>query len=91
MKKIQPFNIWVNGQTKTAQYLALILNNDNLLNQAVFYWAFYDEQQGKAGNKITDNTITLQGADYTAFNTSINSNNYAWNWAAQTLGVTLIP
>jgi hypothetical protein len=91
MKKIQPFNIWVNGQTKTALYMSLVLNNDNLLNQAVFYWAFYDEQQGKPGNKITDGNITLQGADYIAYNTSSNSNNYAWNWAAQTLGVTLIP
>ena len=90
MKKIQPFNVWVNGQTKTAQYLALILNNDNLVNQAVFYWAFNDEINGKPGNKITDGNIVMDGANYTAFNSSTDSNNFAWSWAATTLGVTII-
>lgn len=87
MKKIQPFNIWVNGKTVTARYMSLVCNNDNLVSQAVFYWAFYDEQQGKPGNKIADGNITMIQPAYDNF----DSNEYAWSWAAQTLGVTLLP
>lgn len=87
MKKIQPFNIWVNGKTVIARYMALVCNNDNLVNQAVFYWAFYDEQQGKPGNKLTDGNITMIQPSYDSF----DSNEYAWSWASQTLGVTIIP
>lgn len=84
MKKILNFIIWVNGKNEVAKYMALVCNNDNLLNQAVFYWAFYNEIDGKPGNKITDSNITMTGADYDAWNT----NDYAWNWAAVQLGVT---
>jgi hypothetical protein len=87
MKKIQPFNIWVNGKTLVACYMTLVCNNDNLLNQAVFYWSFLDEQGGKPGNKIADGNITMTGKSYDDWAT----NNEAWDWAASQLGVTLIP
>lgn len=84
MKKIQAFTIWVNGKTVTAYYLALSCNSDNLLNQAVFYWAFYDIQGDQPGNKLTDGNLIMSGDDYDAWDT----NEYAWNWAASSLGVT---
>lgn len=84
MKKILDFIVWVNGKNEIAKYMALICNNDNLLNQAVFYWAFYNEIDGKPGNKISDGNITMDGADYEGWET----NDYAWNWAAAQLGVT---
>lgn len=87
MKKIQPFNIWVNGKTLIARYMTLVCNNDNLLNQAVFYWSFLDEQGGKAGNKIADGNITMTGQAYDDWAT----NPEAWAWASAQLGVTLIP
>jgi hypothetical protein len=86
MKEIQPFTIWVNGNTLTACYMALICNNDNLLNQAVFYWAFYDVADNKPGNKLTDGNITMIPPDYDLWET----NDFAWNWAANELGVTII-
>lgn len=84
MKKILDFIIWVNGKNEIAKYMALVCNNDNLMNQAVFYWAFYGEIDGKPGNKITDGNITMEGTDYDGW----DSNDYAWNWAAAQLGVT---
>ena len=99
MKEIQPFTLWVNGKLVIAYYMALICNNDNLLNQAVFYWAFYDKAEDKAvdfvlysstffiGNKLTDGNITMIPPDYDLWET----NEFAWNWAASQLGVTIIP
>ena len=89
MKKIAPFNIWVNGTILVAQYMALVLNNDNLLNSATFYWSFSTEINAKPGNKLADGNITLDGADYLQYNSSNDSNEYAWTWAAQKLGVTM--
>jgi hypothetical protein len=85
MKEIQPFVIWVNGVNKTAVYMALVCNSDNLFNQAVFYWAFYDKISGKPGNVIASGNIVMEGEDYDNW----DSNDYAWNWATQKLGVTL--
>ena len=75
----------------TANYLTLVLNNDNLVNQAVFYWSFLNQINGQAGNKIAEGNIIMTDSDYIAFNTSSDSNAFAWNWAAQKLGVTIIP
>jgi hypothetical protein len=86
MKEIQPFTIWVNGKNVIAYFMALICNNDNLTNQAVFYWAFYDKAEDKPGNKLTDGNITMIPPDYDLWET----NDFAWNWAANQLGVTII-
>jgi hypothetical protein len=87
MKEIQPFSIWINGKTVIANYLALLCNSDNLTNQAVFYWAFYDKLDDKAGNKLVDGNITMVPPDYDLWET----NDFAWNWAANQLGVSIIP
>jgi hypothetical protein len=52
MKKIQPFNIWVNGKTLTARYMTLVCNSDNLLNQAVFYWSFWTSKAARREIKL---------------------------------------
>jgi hypothetical protein len=87
MKEIQPFTLWVNGKSVIAYYMALICNNDNLLNEAVFYWAFYDVADNKPGNKLTDGNIIMVSPDYELWIT----NEFAFNWAANQLGVTIIP
>lgn len=87
MKQIQPFTIWVNGKTVIATFMALLCNSDNLTNQAVFYWAFYDTVDTQPGNKLTDGNITMISPDYDLWET----NDFAWNWAANQLGVTIIP
>ena len=86
MKEIQTFTFWANGKTLIASYLFLICNTDNLKDSAQFYWAFYDKIDGLQGNKICEGNITMSGADYEAWET----NDYAWIWAANELGVTVI-
>jgi len=86
MNEILPITIWVNGKNVIAYFMALICNNDNLTNQAVFYWAFYDKAEDKPGNKLTDGNITMIPPDYDLWET----NDFAWNWSANQLGVTII-
>lgn len=87
MKEIQPFTFWSNGKTFTANFLYLLCNTDNLKDTAQFYWAFYDKIDGVQGNKICESNLTMTGADYEAWDT----NDFAWNWAANQLGVNIIP
>lgn len=86
MKEIQPFTFWANGKTFIASFLYLLCNTDNLKDSAQFYWSFYDKIDGVQGNKICEGNITMTGADYENW----NENDFAWNWAANTLGVTII-
>lgn len=86
MKEIQPFQFWLNGIIVTANYLTLICNNDNLVNQAVFGFTLYDKINGIPGNVLSRGTITMDGETYLNW----DSNDYAFNWAAQTLGLTII-
>ena len=86
MKEIQPFSFWASGKTLIASYLFLICNTDNLKDSAQFYWAFYDKIGEIQGNKIAEGNITMTGADYEAWET----NDFAWNWAANELGLTVI-
>jgi hypothetical protein len=91
MKKISPFQILVNGQQITVNWLYVILNNDNLNNNATFYYCFYNQiDQNNFGNKVIEGNLQMNGTDYSNFSTNNNANNFAYNWAAQKLGVTFI-
>jgi hypothetical protein len=89
MKKVQPFSIWVNGQMKSVQYMFLRCGTDNLQDSATFYFSLNAGALDKDGEEIpgsvlTEGNITMSGTDY-------ETNEYAWNWAAQKLNITLIP
>jgi hypothetical protein len=86
MKEIQPFTFWANGKTFVASFLYLICNTDNLKDSAQFYWAFYDKIDGTQGNKVCEGNITMTIPDYDLWDT----NDFAWSWAANELGVTVI-
>jgi hypothetical protein len=87
MKEIQPFTFWANGKTLIASYLFVICNTDNLKDSAQFYWSFYDKIDGIQGKKISEGNLTMIPPDYDLYET----NEFAWNWAANQLGVTIIP
>lgn len=92
MKKIQPINIWTNGQIKSAKYMTLLCGTDNLKDSAIFYYALFAETENQEeekiqGEKLADGNITMTGTSYDNWET----NEYAWNWAATTLGITLLP
>lgn len=85
MKQIQPISIWVNGQLKTATLFSLIIINDNLLDSATFYWQLLDTD----AVKLADGNLTIGEPTYDQWGTSSDVNQWAYEWAATQLNITL--
>jgi len=86
MKEILPVSIWYNGQIISANILNMICTNDNLIDSATFYYALYQNQTFQ----IADGVITMSGADYISYSTNITANDYAYQWGATQLNLTLV-
>jgi hypothetical protein len=82
MKTIQPITIWVNGTNDNATILNLTCVNDNLFNNATFYFQLLDETL----SSIASGNLSLIEPDYT---TDWTTNDAAYNWAATSLGLTI--
>ena len=86
MKQIQPVSIWYNGNQIEATQLNTYVVSDNLLDTAVFYYALIS-----ADNiQLTQGNLSMTGFDYEAYNTSPDANEYAYNWIATSLNITLL-
>jgi hypothetical protein len=85
MKQIQPISLWVNGQQQTATVFNLIIINDNLLNSATFYWQLLDS----AESQLADGNLTIKEPQYDQWGTSSDVNQWAYEWAATQLNITL--
>jgi hypothetical protein len=85
MKQIQPFQIWVNGQEQTATLFSLIIINDNLSNSATFYWQLLDAD----ASKLADGNLTMVEPQYDQWGTQSDVNQWAYEWAATELNITL--
>lgn len=85
MKQIQPLTLWVNGQQVTATVFSLIIINDNLTNSATFYWQLLDS----AELKLQDGNLTMVEPQYDQWGTSSDVNQWAYEWAATELNLTL--
>ena len=85
MKQIQPIQIWVNGSLQTATVFSLIIINDNLTNSATFYWQLLDS----AEIKLVDGNLTMGEPEYDQWGTSSDVNQWAYEWAATQLNITL--
>jgi hypothetical protein len=85
MKQIQPFQIWVNGGQQTANLFSLIIINDNLSNSAIFYWQLLDAD----ASKLADGNLTMGEPQYDQWGTSSDVNQWAYEWAATQLNITL--
>lgn len=82
MVVISPVKIWNNGVEATATLFNLWCVNDNLSNSATFcYEMLTDTQQS-----LSKANLTMTGADYAGWQT----NQYAYNWAAQQLNLTIL-
>ena len=86
MKTIQPVTSWANGQAVEAKVLNAYVINDNLVSSATFYYALLSENEdGTLGAGVAQGNLTMTGDAYTQYET----NNYAWDWIASTLGLTI--
>ena len=86
MKQIQPVTIWYNGEQVQATIFNLTCNNDNLIDSATFYFTLYVN----VNFQVANGNITMSGADYIAYSTSTTANDYAYQWGATQLNLTLV-
>lgn len=85
MKPIQPVSVWYNGQLVTATMLMLYIIHDNLETSAQFYW----QLQTAENTGVAQGNLTMDGQDYIDWDTASDFNQYAWEWAAAKLNLTL--
>jgi len=86
MKQIQPVSIWYNGQMVQATIINMTSISDNLSTQATFFYALYVD----ANFQVYNGNLTMEGADYITYSSSTDSNDYAYQWGATQLNLTLV-
>ena len=80
MKSIQPVVFPLN--LGTATILNAYCISDNLSTSATFYYALLRDTQVQ----LSQGNLTMTGDDYIAYET----NQYAWDWIAKQIDVTII-
>jgi hypothetical protein len=90
-KQIEPVTIWVNGQTKTAEFLDARGIDVTLGTSAQFYWSLFTkvvdpEGVESPGEFLTNGNLFMGGADYLAW----DQDEVAWDFIAAQLNLTII-
>jgi hypothetical protein len=95
MKQIQPISIWYNGQMVPATIFNMTSISDNLSTQASFYYQLLSGSTSKLDDgsmniQLAEGNLIMDGFDYEAYSTSPDSNDYAYQWGAGKLNLTLV-
>jgi len=88
MKKIQPIQIWQNGQQVEATYLDATAQ-DNLKDAASIYYILYSGTEWPQQSLINSG-IAISGEDYENWNADPDMNTWLYNWLANKLNITII-
>jgi len=91
MKQIQPIDIWINGETKVAEFLNANGINVTLGVSATFYWQLFtkvtdSEGNEVAGESVSQGNLSMDGEDYQNWNQDI----FAWDWIANKLNLVYL-
>lgn len=96
-KQITPITIWVNGQSKVAEYLQVTGINDNYESAATNYWQLStkvvdDEGVEKQGEQVAQGNLTISGQDYINWGDqpAMAINDWIYNWSAIQLNLVII-
>jgi hypothetical protein len=82
MKTIQPVQSWTNGQSVQATILNAYAINVALGTSATFYYSLLDANLVM----VAQGNLTMSGEAYTQWTVD----QYAWDWIATQLNVTII-
>ena len=82
MKTISPIQSWINGKSVTATIFNLYVIGGVLGVSASFYYSLLDSDLAN----VAQGNLTMSGEAYLGWG---NDDNYAWEWAATTLGLTI--
>jgi hypothetical protein len=93
---IQPVQVWVNGQIKTADFLICLIVMDNLLNKAIFqYQICHQEPEPESGQIMTfiyaQGNVVIANSEYDAWSATPDINYAAYEYVANIMNLTLIP
>lgn len=93
MAQIQPISTWYQGATHQANVFSLYSNGDNLIDSATFKYQLIelivispDEQNSQT---LISGELSINGDEYSEWNTSVDANHWIYNWAANKLGLTI--
>ena len=93
MRKIEPVQVWKNGEQLEASLLNAIIVNDNLESACTFYYQLLTGGDGTeampiaVGQSVAEGNISLTGENYLDWN---GSNDFAYSYIAEKLNLTLI-
>lgn len=98
MKQIEPVTIWVNGISKTAEYLQVTGINDNYESSATNYWQLFTmnvdaEGVESQGESVAQGNLTISGAEYVAWGDipAMGVNAWIYDWVANQLNLVILP
>jgi beta-lactamase class D len=97
-KKIQPQQVWVNGESKQAEYFQVTCINDNYENSATNYWQLFTkvvdaEGVESMGEQVSQGNLTIQGEDYVLWGDqpAMAINDWIYQWSADKLNLVILP
>jgi beta-lactamase class D len=97
-KKIQPVTIWVNGESKQAEFFQVTGINDNYENSATNYWQLFTkvvdaEGVESMGEQVAQGNLTIDGDDYIAWGDqpAMAINAWIYQWSADKLNLVILP
>lgn len=82
MKTISPIQTWTNGKSVEATIFNLYPIGGVLGSSASFYYSLLDESLAQ----VSQGNLTMSGEAYLGWG---NNDEYAWDWAAQELNLTI--
>jgi hypothetical protein len=96
-KQIEPQQVWVNGESKVAEYFQVTCINDNYESSATNYWALFTkvvdaEGVESMGEQVAQGNLTIDGADYVAWGDqpAMAINAWIYNWSAEKLNLEIL-
>jgi len=96
-KQISPVSVWVNGESKEAQYLQVTCINDNYENSATNYWQMFTmnvdaEGLESMGEQVACSNLTISGQDYINWGDqpAMAINAWIYQWVADQLNLEIV-
>ena len=96
-KQISPVTLWVNGESKEAQYLKVTCINDNYESSATNYWQMFTmnvdaEGVETMGEQVAQGNLTIDGQDYINWGDqpAMAINAWIYKWVAEKLNLTIL-
>ena len=97
MKQISPVQIWINGVSKTAEFLQVTGINDNYESAAVNYWQLFTkvvdaEGVESAGESVAQGNSIISGQDYINWGDqpAMAINEWIYNFVASELNLVIL-